>query len=66
MGKWPIIDWAAKDTAAQSTESYEATSVCRAAAKHIPLCKGARDRELVTVMHNSEPLILRRVSSLAR
>jgi hypothetical protein len=62
-GKWLIMDWAAKDTTARSAENCEATSVCRAIAKSIPTCRGSRSGELVTVMHNSEPLIIRKVSS---
>jgi hypothetical protein len=57
---------AAKDTAAWSMENCEAASAYRATAERIPSCRGARRRELVTVMHNSEPMILRRVSSSAR
>jgi hypothetical protein len=63
MGKWLIMDWAAKDTAAGIVENCEATSVCQATTKRIPSCRGARDGELVTVMDNSEPMILRKVSS---
>jgi hypothetical protein len=30
MGKWPIMDWVAKDTIARSVENCEVTLVCRA------------------------------------
>jgi hypothetical protein len=62
MGKWPIIDREVKDTAARSAENCEAALICQATAKRIPSCRGARDEESVTVMHSSEPLILRKVS----
>jgi hypothetical protein len=63
MGKWPIMDWAAKDTTAQSAENCEATSICRSATKRIHSCRGARSGEPVMVMHTSEPRIHRKVSS---
>jgi hypothetical protein len=63
MGKWPIMELAAKDTAAQNAENYEATSVCQAATKHILSCRGTHGGEPITVMHSSGPLILRKVSS---
>jgi hypothetical protein len=53
MGKWLIMDWAAKHNTVQSTENYEATSICWAATKRIPSCRGARGGEPVTVMHCS-------------
>jgi hypothetical protein len=57
------MDWVAKGTATRKAENYEATSVCRATAKRILSCRGARYGDPVTVMHNSEPLILKKVSS---
>jgi hypothetical protein len=57
------MELAAKDTAAQNAENYEATSVCQAATKHILSCRGTHGGEPITVMHSSEPLILKKVSS---
>jgi hypothetical protein len=62
-GKCPRMDWAAKDIAAQSVDNRVATSVCWAAAKRIPSCRGASSGAPVRVIHSSKPLRLRRVSS---
>jgi hypothetical protein len=40
MGKHPSMDWAARDTVAQSVDSHVATSVCWTTAKRIPSCRG--------------------------
>jgi hypothetical protein len=62
MGKWLIMDWVAKDTAARSTENRPGTEGL-ATTKRVPSCRGPQEGESVTVMHNTEPLILRKVSS---
>jgi hypothetical protein len=63
MGSHPRMDWAARDTTAQSTDNCVATSVCWATAKHIPLCSGASGGAPVVVIHSLEPLRFKRVSS---
>jgi hypothetical protein len=63
MGKCPRMDWAARDTVAQSVDNRVATLVCRATAKCIPSFKWVTGEAPVTVIHSSEPLMLRRESS---
>jgi hypothetical protein len=63
MGKCPSMDCVARDTATQSADNHVATSVCWAAAKCIPLCRGTYNKTPVMDIHSSEPLRLRRVSS---
>jgi hypothetical protein len=62
MGNCPRMDWAARDTAALSMDNRVATSVFWAAVNRIPLCRGVSGGALVMVIHNSNPLMLRRVS----
>jgi hypothetical protein len=57
------MDRAARDTTAQTADNRVATLVCWVAAKHIPSCKGACGGASVMVIHSSEPLRFRRVSS---
>jgi hypothetical protein len=63
VGKRPSMDWVARDAAAQNPDSRMATSVWQAAANCITSCRGPGGGVLVMVMHSSEPLRLRRVSS---
>jgi hypothetical protein len=63
MRKCPRTEWAARDTTSQSVDHHVAITACWAAARCIPSCEEVNDGAPVMVIHSSEPLILRRVSS---
>jgi hypothetical protein len=66
MGKHPSMDWAAKDNAAQTADIHIATSVWWVGANHTPSCRGAYDIAPAMVIHSSDPMRFKRVSSSIR